>query len=129
MARLPRCEWLLIFLVLAAPAFAAGPRKVTPFTPPDGVEYRTANIKSEGTRLSAELFWPKEHKGEKLPTIILSHGWGGQASLPRADAVAFAKAGYLAVTIDYRGWGSSDGRLVPTGDVPESDGKQPVQVE
>ena len=98
-------------------------------TPPDDIEYRTANIKSEGSRLSAELFYPKKRTAEKLPTIILSHGWGGQASLLRADAVAFAKAGYLAVTFDYRGWGSSDGRLIPTGDVPESDGKQPIQVD
>jgi dienelactone hydrolase len=129
MPRLSHCKLFLIVLFVAAtPAFAAGPRKPTPFTPPDDVDYRTANIQSEGTRLSAELFWPKKPKNEKLPTIILSHGWGGQASLLRADAMAFAQAGYLAVTFDYRGWGSSDGRLIPTGDVPESDGKQPFQV-
>lgn len=129
MPTLSHFKWCwIVLLVLTSQAYAAGPRKTTPFTPPDGVEYRTANIQSEGTRLSAELFWPKEHKSDKLPTIILSHGWGGQASLLRADAVAFAQAGYLAVTFDYRGWGSSDGRLIPAGDVPESDGKQPVQV-
>jgi len=129
MPRLSHCTlFLIVLFVAAAPALAASPRKVTPFTPPDDVNYRTANIQSEGTRLSAELFWPKKPKSEKLPTIILSHGWGGQASLLRADAVAFAQAGYLAVTFDYRGWGASDGRLIPTGEVPESDGNQPVQV-
>jgi len=111
------------------PAIAAAPRKPTPYTPPEGVEYRTADIHSEGARLSAELFAPKSRDTDKLPTIILSHGWGGQASLLRAEAVAFAKAGYLAVTFDYRGWGASDGRLIPTGDVPKNDGREPIQVE
>jgi predicted alpha/beta hydrolase len=44
----------------------------------------------------------------------LAHGWGGlQASL-RPDAAAFAHAGYLALTFDYRGWGSSDSRVILT---------------
>ncbi|HEY2837846.1 MAG TPA: alpha/beta fold hydrolase [Pirellulales bacterium] len=129
MPRLSHSHFCLIVLLAAATlALGAGPRKPTPYKPPDEIEYRTANIQSEGTRLSAEIFAPKTRKTNKLPTIILSHGWGGQASLLRADAEAFAKAGYLAVTFDYRGWGASDGRLIPTGDVPESDGKQPVQV-
>jgi len=125
-----RYHWLLmLFVMLTANVAVAAPRKATPFTAPDDTVYRTANIKSEGTRLTAELFAPKKRASEKLPTIILSHGWGGQASLLRADAVEFAKAGYLAITFDYRGWGASDGRLIPTGEVPESDGKQSVQVE
>ena len=28
------------------------------------------------------------------------------------DAIAFARAGYLVVTFDYRGWGNSDSRLI-----------------
>jgi len=139
MHRLTRCSGRFALLLVTASllsastvlvsAEAAGPRKPTPFTAPADIEYRTADIRSEGTRLSAELFAPKKRTSDKLPTIILSHGWGGQASQLRADAVAFARAGYLAVTFDYRGWGASDGRLVPTGDVPESDGKQPINVQ
>jgi dienelactone hydrolase len=36
----------------------------------------------------------------------------------RPDAIAFARAGYLAVAFDYRGWGASDARLVLNGPAP-----------
>ena len=42
----------------------------------------------------------------------MSHGWGGTAAALRPDAIAFARAGYLVVTFDYRGWGKSDSRLI-----------------
>lgn len=42
----------------------------------------------------------------------MSHGWGGTAQVLRPDAVAFARAGYLVVSFDYRGWGKSDSRVV-----------------
>jgi pimeloyl-ACP methyl ester carboxylesterase len=65
--------------------------------------------------LTAELFSPKSRDGQKLPTIIMSHGWGGVAAMLRPDAMEFARAGYLVVTFDYRGWGASDGRLLLAG--------------
>ena len=40
------------------------------FKPPDDVAYRTANIMSEGVRLSAEVFSPKEQEGKRLPTSL-----------------------------------------------------------
>lgn len=98
------------------------------FDPPAGIIYQTANIISEGTRLSAETFVSKENEQTKSPTLILSHGWGGQASLLRAEAVAFALRGYFVVTFDYRGWGASDGRLIATEPLPPSDGKTSIQV-
>lgn len=126
----PRIRLLLLGVCLSPPfLLAEGGRKPSQFSPPDGIAYRTADIQSEGTRLSAELFAPANPMEEKLPTIIMSHGWGGQASLLRPDALAFAKAGYLVVTFDYRGWGASDGRLVATGPIPASDGKQPFTTE
>jgi dienelactone hydrolase len=73
---------------------------------------------SEGTRLTAELFALKKRNGQKLPTIIMCHGWGGVAANLRPDAVAFSRAGYLVVTFDYRGWGASDGRVILTKPAP-----------
>ena len=67
---------------------------------------------SEGSRLAAELFSLKSLDGQKLPTIIMSHGWGGTAAQLRTDAAAFARAGYLVVTFDYRGWGASESRVI-----------------
>ena len=84
------------------------------FTPPDDVTFRAANISSEGTRMAAEVFAPKSPAGDKLPTIVMAHGWGGIAAHLRPDAVAFARAGFLVVTFDYRGWGASDSRVYLT---------------
>lgn len=69
--------------------------------------------------MAAEVFAPKNPAGEKLPTIVLSHGWGGVASQLRGDALAFARAGYLVLIFDYRGWGASDSRVILMGPPPE----------
>src|SRR5262249_38292491 len=68
-------------------------------------------------------------KTEKLPTIVMSHGWGGTAKALRPDAMAFAQAGYLVVAFDYRGWGNSDSRLIPIGKPETRDGKLIAEVK
>ncbi len=119
----------LIILALDAPGVSAREQKPD-FPVPEDVTFRAADILSEGTRMAAEVFAPNEPKGEKLPTIIMSHGWGGTAASLRPDAVAFARAGYLVITFDYRGWGKSDSRLIPAGARPEAkDGKLVAEVE
>lgn len=105
---------LLLIVCPALPALAQAP----PFSITEEIEFRKANIISEGTRMSAELFSLKSLAGKKLPTVILCHGWGGVAAQLRRDAVAFARAGYFAVTFDYRGWGESDSRIILTGPAP-----------
>jgi len=100
------------------------------FNAPDDVTFRTADIMSEGTRMAAEVLTPKKPKSDKLPTIVMSHGWGGTAALLRAEGVAFARAGYLVVTFDYRGWGKSDSRLILADKKPEKrDGKSVAEVK
>jgi dienelactone hydrolase len=81
-------------------------------------DFRTANIISAGTRMSAEVYSPRASAGKKLPTILMAHGWGGVASGLRRDAILFAAVGYLVVIFDYRGWGPSDSRLILTGPTP-----------
>jgi dienelactone hydrolase len=99
------------------------------FKAPEDVDFRTEDIVSEGTRMAAEVFAPKRPKSKRLPTIIMSHGWGGTAKALRPDAIAFARAGYLVVAFDYRGWGKSDGRLVLAGKRPaKKDGKLIAEV-
>lgn len=98
------------------------------FAPPTDVDYRIADIISEGTRMSAEVFSPKEAAG-KLPTIVMSHGWGGTADHLRPDGVAFARAGFLVVTFDYRGWGNSDARLISKSRPVKRDGKLVAEVK
>jgi dienelactone hydrolase len=94
------------------------------------IESRHVDIWSDGTRLSGDLFYPKDVKvGDKLPAIILCHGWGGLRShLNGAYAPLFAKAGYVVLTFDYRGWGDSDSRLVIKGKMPKPDSNGEVTV-
>jgi dienelactone hydrolase len=99
------------------------------FNVPEDLSYRSENILSDGVRMAAEVFAPKEPKSEKLPTIIMSHGWGGTAAALRPDAIVFARAGYLVIAFDYRGWGNSDSRLVAVGKPELKDGKLVAEVK
>jgi len=90
------------------------------FAVPADITFRAATIQSEGARMAAEVFAPREPKESKLPTIIMCHGWGGLAEQLRPDAIVFAQAGYLVVTFDYRGWGLSDSRVILAGSKPAS---------
>ena len=76
---------------------------------------RRVDILSEGVRMRGILVHPEVAAGTRLPVVVLSHGWGGTAALLRPELERFARAGYLALAIDYRGWGDSDGRLVADG--------------
>jgi hypothetical protein len=84
---------------------------------------RSVEVWSDGTRLAADLFYPKERgENEKLPAIVLCHGWGGtKAHLNRQIAPWFASEGYVVLSFDYRGWGESDSRLVVRGEMPAPD--------
>ncbi len=113
--------------VLAIPCLWAADDKGV--TVPDDVAFRRADIISEGTRMAAEVFAPRKPKGERLPTVVMSHGWGGTAEMLRPDAIRFAQAGYLVVAFDYRGWGASDARLVAVGRPEKKDGKLVAEVK
>ena len=74
-------------LVLWITSWLHAQAKKPDFKVPDEITFRTANIMSEGTRMAAEVFAPKEPQKEKLPTIVMCHGWGGIAQHLRADAI------------------------------------------
>ena len=100
------------------------------FKVPEDVAFRTADIMSEGVRMAAEVFRPKNPASERLPTIVMSHGWGGTAAMLRPEGIAFARAGYLVVAFDYRGWGKSDSRLILAGKpLEKKDGKLFAEVK
>ena len=83
------------------------------------VEERRVDIMSEGVRVHADVYAPKSAASGPLPTILMSHGWGGTAAMLRPQATAFASAGYLVVAFDYRGWGESDSRLILARPAPD----------
>jgi dienelactone hydrolase len=121
--------WAVLTLSLASSGLYAQ-EKTPDFQVPEDVAFRTADILSEGTRMAAEVFAPKTPTSDKLPTIVMSHGWGGTAKMLRPDAIAFARAGYLVIAFDYRGWGNSDSRLILAGGKPaKTDGKLTAEVK
>ena len=89
------------------------------YRPPEGIVFKATDFLSENVRLTAQWFYaPKNdggNEGLKQPTVIMAHGWGATAASFREDAVALARAGYLVMLFDYRGWGDSDGRVALTG--------------
>ena len=85
-----------------------------------GVEERQADIMSEGVRMHADVYAPKSPAPGPLPTILMSHGWGGTAAMLRPQATDFARAGYLVVAFDYRGWGESDSRVILSKPAPDA---------
>ena len=76
---------------------------------------RKVDIYSAGVRMTGTVLYPQALEGKKLPTVVMSHGWGGTAALLRPDAERFAQAGYFVLLFDYRGWGESDARWVHDG--------------
>ena len=78
----------------------------------------TVMIWSEGSRLAAEVFKPAGRPAP-APAILLCHGWGGLKShLAENYAKPFTAAGFVCLVFDYRGWGMSDGKLIPASDTP-----------
>ena len=85
------------------------------------IQKQTADIVSDGIRLGADVYRPKSSdQNQKFPAIIMSNGWGGLASHLTETASDIARAGYVVVVIDYKGWGNSDARLIQ---VKDKDGK------
>ena len=67
---------------------------------------------SEGCRLSGHLYLPDSRKdGERSPAVVLAHGFTGvkEIMLPQY-AERFAAQGWVALTFDYRGFGTSEGQ-------------------
>lgn len=117
-ARLVLVALALLLTIIFVSTSALAQRAAREYRAPDDIDFRTETIMSEGTRLAAERFAPKNVEAQKLPTIIMSHGWGGVAAMLRPDAEQFARAGYLVITFDYRGWGASDSRVILAGPAP-----------
>ena len=87
-------------------------------------------IWSEGVRVAGNLHKPADLElGERRAVILLCHGWGGtKEHLNQTYAPFFAKAGFLVMTFDYRGWFESDARLVSIDEQPAPDANGELSV-
>lgn len=81
------------------------------------VSSRDVTIWSEGSRLKAEFFAPAGGP-DNSPAVLLCHGWGGLKSHLATYAERFAAEGFACLVFDYRGWGDSDGKIIPQDNTP-----------
>lgn len=86
-----------------------------PLTELSEVDHQAIIIRSEGVRLAGDLYKPKKLPADaKIPGILLVPGWGGnKENLKKYHAAHFAKQGFMVLAFDYKGWGESEGPLVP----------------
>ena len=79
---------------------------------------RKENFYSDGNKIAATLFIPDDlNESEKRPGIVLCHGFTCIKELILPDyASRFARAGFVSLIFDYRGFGESEGKrgnLIP----------------
>ena len=87
----------------------------------ESADHEPVTIWSQGVRLAGDLYKPQDiAAGTKLPGILLVHGWGGTKDhLGTAYARQFAELGFIVLAFDYKGWGESDGPLLPADVLPD----------
>src|SRR4030095_8313876 len=74
------------------------------------VTTREVTYYSDGIGCYAKLFFPKGFSASaKLPGVVLGQGWAGTHFSIEKYGARFAERGLVAMVIDYRGWGTSDG--------------------
>jgi uncharacterized protein len=82
---------------------------------------RGVTIRSEGVRIAADAYHPPGSvPAAPRPAIVLCHGWGGRKAGLARHAQAFADTGYVALAIDYRGWGESERKVVVLEHLPSA---------
>ncbi len=85
------------------------------YTLGDGVTLREVTWYSEGVACFGKIFFPKGFDTTaKTPGIVLGQGWAGTHYSIEKYAARFAERGLVAIAIDYRGWGRSNGRALLT---------------
>jgi dienelactone hydrolase len=95
------------------------------------IQHQSITFWSDGARLKGDVFKPQGlTPEEKLPGIILLHGWGGnKANLNRAYAPQFASLGFVVMTFDFRSWGESEGFFVPQDPLPTAKDTSKISVQ
>jgi dienelactone hydrolase len=81
------------------------------YTMPEGVTTKEVVYYSDGVACYGKIFYPKGFDtSKKTAAVILGQGWAGSHVSIEKYAAAFAKHGLVAMAIDYRGWGNSEGK-------------------
>src|SRR5262245_39295723 len=76
----------------------------------EGVTAKEVTYYSDGVGCYAKIFYPKGFSSSgKTPGVVLGQGWAGTHFSIEKYGARFAERGLVAMVIDYRGWGTSDG--------------------
>ncbi len=98
------------------------------YTLGDGVTTKEITFYSEGVACWGKIFFPKGFsESDKRPGIVLGHGWTGTHASLEQYANYFAVRGMVAMVIDYRGWGNSNGFIALAEPVRSDDQKRRIQ--
>jgi dipeptidyl aminopeptidase/acylaminoacyl peptidase len=95
------------------------------------VEIREVVIWCDGTRMRGDLYLPKERDaGAKLPAVIYCSGTAGTRPGAARFSTLCAAQGFAVLGFDYRGWGTSDSKLMALDPQPKPDerGEMTVRV-
>ncbi len=94
----------------------------------DGVTTREVTFYSDGIACYGKIFFPKGYAADgKTPGIVLGQGWAGNHFSIEKYGARFAERGLVAMVIDYRGWGSSDGFIAQAQPTVSRGEKEPVR--
>jgi dipeptidyl aminopeptidase/acylaminoacyl peptidase len=103
---------------------AAGPVLAAQDPKDANVETREVVIWSDGTRMRGDLYLPKERDAAaKLPAILYCNGTAGIRPGAARFSTLCAAQGFAVLAFDYRGWGSSDSKLMSLDPQPKPDEK------
>ena len=115
-------SWLVaLSFVWCALCAAAGTDEVKPiksglvpedwaYVIPEGVTRRESTYYSDDIACYATLFFPKGFSASgKTPAIVLGQGWASTHVSIEKYGARLAERGFVAMVIDYRSWGLSDG--------------------
>jgi polyvinyl alcohol dehydrogenase (cytochrome) len=84
-----------------------------PYTLPAGVTTRQMTFYSDGAALYAKLFFPRGFStAGKWPAVVLGHGFNGISIGIEKFGARFAERGLVAMVIDYRTYGPSEGQAM-----------------
>lgn len=116
-------------LVLGVAATVSAQPRAKPL--PEGAEKQTVTIYSDGTKMIGDLYLPPGlRKADKRPAVVFCNGTAGtKRGTPTQLAPHFLAAGFVFLAFDYRGWGESDGKLLPVEPLPKPDAKGEVTVK
>ena len=94
----------------------------------EGVKTKEITFYSEGVACWGKIFFPADFtETGKWPAVVLGHGWTGTHASLEQYGNRFAVRGLVAMAIDYRGWGNSNGFITLAEPVKSDDQKRRTQ--